>query len=113
MWQDQFNLHEKELNPMDMHSLLQCLEAIEHICTQERSNAQSTKKASTKNKKGNKRPGMESTYNIPKKACSEKHYNLCKKHGGTDMSPEVHCNLCNHCYTLGIMPDPRSDIRCM
>jgi hypothetical protein len=28
-----------------------------------------------------------------------------------DMSPEVHCNLCNHCYTLG-MPDPRPDIRC-
>ena len=19
-----------------------------------------------------------------------------------DMSPEVHCNLCNHCYTLGM-----------
>ncbi len=30
----------------------------------------------------------------------------------TDMSPKVHCNLCNHCYTLG-MPDPRPDIRCV
>jgi hypothetical protein len=30
----------------------------------------------------------------------------------SDMSPEVHCNLCNHCYTLG-MPDPRLDIRCV
>ena len=29
-----------------------------------------------------------------------------------DMSPEVHCNLCNHCYTLG-MSDPRPDIRCV
>ena len=28
------------------------------------------------------------------------------------MSPEVHCNLCNHCYILG-MPDPRPDIRCV
>ncbi len=28
-----------------------------------------------------------------------------------DMSPEVHCNLCNHCYILG-MPDPMPDIRC-
>ncbi len=27
MWQDQFNLHKKGLNPMDMRSLLQCLEA--------------------------------------------------------------------------------------
>ncbi len=29
-----------------------------------------------------------------------------------DMCPEVHCNLCNHCYTLG-MPGPRPDIRCV
>ena len=32
--------------------------------------------------------------------------------GVADMSPEVHCNLCNHCYTLG-MPGPRPDIRCV
>ena len=32
--------------------------------------------------------------------------------GVSDMSPEVHCSLCNHCYTLG-MPDPRPDIRCV
>jgi hypothetical protein len=67
---------------MDMCSLLQCLEAIECVCTQERSNAQSTEKSSTKNKKGNKRSGTESTYKIPKKARTEKHCNLCKKHGG-------------------------------
>ena len=67
-WQDQFNLHEKGLNPVDMHSLLQCLEAIERICTQERSDAQSTEKASMKNEKGNQRPGTESTSKIPKKA---------------------------------------------
>ncbi len=29
-----------------------------------------------------------------------------------DMIPEVHCNLCNQCYTLG-MPDPMPDIRCV
>jgi hypothetical protein len=81
-WQDQFNLHEKGLNPMDMRLLLQRLEAIERVCTQERSNAQSTEKASTKNEKGNKRPGTESTYKIPKKARTEKHCDLCKKHGG-------------------------------
>jgi hypothetical protein len=32
--------------------------------------------------------------------------------GASDMSSDVHCNLCNHCYTLG-MPDPRPDIRCV
>jgi hypothetical protein len=61
-WQGQFNLQEKGLNPMDIHSLLQCLKAIECICTQERSNAQSTKKTSMKNKKGNQRPGTESKF---------------------------------------------------
>ena len=67
---------------MDMRLLLQRLEAIERVCTQERSNAQSTEKASTKSEKGNKRPGTESTYKIPKKACTKKHCNLCKKYGG-------------------------------
>ncbi len=32
--------------------------------------------------------------------------------GKLDMSPEVHYNWCNHCYTLG-MPDSRPDIRCV
>ncbi len=32
--------------------------------------------------------------------------------GVSDMSPEVYCNLCNYCYTLG-MPGPRPDIRCV
>ncbi len=81
-WQDQFNFHEKGLNPIDMRLLLQCLEAIECICTQERSNAQSNEKTSTKNEKGNKRSGKESTYKNPKKAQTEKHCDLCKKHGG-------------------------------
>jgi hypothetical protein len=35
------------------------------------------------NEKGSKRPGMESSYKIPKKAYSKKHCNLCKKNGGT------------------------------
>ena len=29
--------------------------------------------------------------------------------GASDMSPEVHCNLCNKCYTLG-MPGPRPEL---
>ena len=38
--------------------------------------------AFSKGKKGNKRPGTESTARVPKKACTKKHCNLCKKHGG-------------------------------
>jgi hypothetical protein len=82
MWQDHFNLHKKGMTPVDMHSLFMSLEAIEGICAQEKSNAQSNKKASNKSKKGNKRPGTESTARVPKKVFFEKHCDLCKKHEG-------------------------------
>jgi hypothetical protein len=82
-WQDQFNLHKKGMPPMDMCLLLLSLKAIECICTQDRSNAQSNKKASHKGKKGNKRPGTKSMGKVPKQACTKKHCNLRKKHGGT------------------------------
>ncbi len=57
MWQDQFNLHEKGTTPVDMRLLIMSLKAIECVCTQEKSNAQSGKKASKKGKKENKQPG--------------------------------------------------------
>jgi hypothetical protein len=54
MWQDHFNLHKKDMTPVDMRLLLISLQAIERVCTQEKSNAQSNKKAFKKGKKGNK-----------------------------------------------------------
>jgi hypothetical protein len=83
MWQDQFNLHKKGMTPIDIRLLLMSLKAIERVCTQEKSNAQSNKKASNEGKKGNKQPGPESTDRFLKKVHSKKHCNLCKKHGGT------------------------------
>ncbi len=62
--------------------LVTSLEAIERVCTQEKANAQSGKKTYNKGKKSNKQPGTESTARVPKKAHTEKHWNLCKKHGG-------------------------------
>ncbi len=53
-WQDQFNLHEKGMTPVDMNSLHTSVEAIECICTQEKATTQSDKKASNKGTKGNK-----------------------------------------------------------
>jgi hypothetical protein len=79
-WQDQYNLHEKGTMPLDMHLLLMSFEAIERVCTQEKASAH-TKKASTKGKNGKKRPGTEPMARVPKKACTKKHCNLCKKHG--------------------------------
>ncbi len=66
-----------------MHLLLMSLKAIERVCMQEKSNTQSSKKAPIKGEKGNKQPGTESTIRVPKKACTKKHCNLCKKRGGT------------------------------
>jgi hypothetical protein len=60
-WQDHFNLHNKGMTPVDMRLLLMSLKAIEHVCTQEKSSTQSSKKASNKGKKENKQPGTETT----------------------------------------------------
>jgi len=83
-WQDQYNLHEKGGAPTDIRSLLQSLKAIEHVCGQEgssKSNPSRDEKASHSEKKGTKQPGTESP-RVPKKVRSEKHCDLCKKHGG-------------------------------
>ncbi len=81
-WQDQFNLHKKGMTPVDMHSLLLSLEAIKCLCTQEKSHAQSIKKASNKGEEGNKQPVAESKARVPKKAHIKKHHKLCNENGG-------------------------------
>jgi len=66
-------------------TLLQSLEAIQHVCGQEgsnKSNPSRDEKPSHSEKKGTKQPGTESP-RVPKKARTEKHCDLCKKHGGT------------------------------
>jgi hypothetical protein len=70
------------MTPGDMHLLLMSLEALERVCTQEKFNTQSGEIASNKGKKGNKQPVTDATIRVPKKACTKKHCNLCKKHGG-------------------------------
>jgi hypothetical protein len=84
-WQDQYNMNEKGMPPMDMRSLLTLLEAIECFCTYEKGKLDTFKKSdksSNKGEKGKKCPGTNSTAWVPKKVCFEKHCNLCKKHGG-------------------------------
>jgi hypothetical protein len=84
-WQDQYNLHKKGGTPVDMRSLLLSLKAIERVCGREgsdRSNPSHDKKASHSKKKGTKRPGTDHSPRVPKKVHTEKHCDLCKKHGG-------------------------------
>jgi hypothetical protein len=81
-WQDQYNLQEKGMTPMDMHSLQASLKAIERVCTHEITHAPSGKKASHKNKAGAKRSSNGTTKQAHKKVRFKKSCKLCKKFGG-------------------------------
>jgi hypothetical protein len=81
-WQDQYNLQEKGMTPMDMCTLLASLEAIECVCTQEKAPAPSGEKAPQKSEAGTKRPNPGATMRVPKKVRFEKSCELCKKYGG-------------------------------
>jgi hypothetical protein len=81
-WQDQYNLQEKGMTPMDMHSLQASLKAIKRVCTPEKSHAPSSEKASHKKEAGDKRPSNDATKQAHMKVCFEKFCKLCKKHGG-------------------------------
>jgi hypothetical protein len=92
-WQDQYNMNEKGMMPMDLHLLLTLLEAIKRVCTYEKGKLdtfEKSNKSSNKGKKGKKHPGTNSTARVPKKVCFEKHCNLCKKHGGTHTTHNTH-----------------------
>ncbi len=54
-WQDQYNLNERGMTPMDMRMLLTSLEAIERVCTHEKGkHEEKAEKASFNGKKGKK-----------------------------------------------------------
>jgi hypothetical protein len=82
-WQDQYNLNNRGMTPMDMRTLLTSLEAIECICTHEKGKQEEkAEKASFNGKKGKKRSGTDPTARVPKKVRLAKNCDLCKKHGG-------------------------------
>ncbi len=89
-------MNKKGMTPMDMCLLLTSLEAIERICSYEKGksdNFEKSDKSSNKGKKGKKRPGTNSTVRVPKKVRFEKHFELCKKHGGA-YTTHMTCNCC-------------------
>jgi hypothetical protein len=81
-WQDQYNLQEKGMTPMDMRCLQASLKAIERVCTPKKSHAPSGKKASHKNKARAKRPSNGATKQAHKKVRFEKYCELCNRNGG-------------------------------
>jgi hypothetical protein len=80
-WQDQYNLHDKGMTPVDMCSLQVSLRAIK-LCMQEKARAQSGKKASQKSEVGTEQPSTGATKQVSKKVQLEKSCKLCKKYGG-------------------------------
>jgi hypothetical protein len=90
-WQDQYNLNEKGMTPMDMRKLLTSLEAIERVCIHEKGKPdEKSKKSSFNKKKGKKGPGTDPMACVPKKVRFEKHCNLCKKQGGAHTTHTTH-----------------------
>jgi len=87
-WQDQYNLHEKGvLLPICVlsFSLSRLSSAYVGRKGSNKSNPSHDEKASHSEKKGTKRPGTKSP-RVPKKVRTEKHCDLCKKHGGAHMT---------------------------
>ena len=92
-WQDQYNMNEKGMTPMDMRLLLTSLEAIERVRTYKKGKLdtfEKSDKSSNKGEKGKKHPCTNSTVWVPKKVRFEKHCNLCKKHGGAHTTHTTH-----------------------
>jgi hypothetical protein len=81
-WQDQYNLQEKGMTPMNMRSLQASLTAIERVCTHKKAHAPSGKKASHKHEAGAKRPSNGAMKQAHKKVHFDKSCELCKKYGG-------------------------------
>jgi hypothetical protein len=74
-WQNQYNMNEKGMMPMDMRSLLTLLKAIKRVCTYERGKLDTykkSKKLSNKGEKGKKCPGTNFLARVPKKVRFEK-----------------------------------------
>ncbi len=82
-WQDQYNLNEKGMTPLDMHLLLTSLEAIERVCTHEKGKQEEkAEKASFNGKKEEKGQVLILRPAFPRKSVFSKNCDLCKKHGG-------------------------------
>jgi hypothetical protein len=72
-WQDQYNLNEKGMTPLDMRSLLTSLEAIERVCTHEKGKQEEkAEKASLNGKKGEKGQVLILRPAFPRKSVSQK-----------------------------------------
>jgi hypothetical protein len=69
-WQDQYNLQEKGMTPMDMRSLQASLEAIERVCTHEKTHAPPVRKLLTRMRQDPSSPVMVPQSRLTRKSIS-------------------------------------------
>jgi hypothetical protein len=67
-WQDQYNLQEMGMTPMDMHSLQASLKAIERVCTPKKAHAPSSKKLITRTRQEPSGPVLEPQSRLTRKS---------------------------------------------
>jgi hypothetical protein len=112
-WQDQYNLQEKGMTPMDMRSLQASLEAIKHVCTHEKAHAPSGRKASHKNKAGAKWPSNGTTKQAHKKVRFKKSCELARNLGSRILHtlPKIATSMRKMEWQKLIFAPPRRQVR--
>ncbi len=81
-WQDQYNLNERGMTPMDMCTLLTSLKAIERVCTHEKGKQEEkAEKASFNGKKGKKGQVLILRPAFPRKSVSQKNSTYARNMG--------------------------------
>jgi hypothetical protein len=109
-WQNQYNLQEKGMTPMDMCSLQASLKAIEHVCTPEKAYTPSIKKASHKNEAGAKQPStLEQRSRLTRKSILRS-LASCARHMGVcilRMLPKIATSMRKKGWQKPIFAPPR------
>ncbi len=67
-WQDQYNLQEKGMTPMDMHSLQASLKVIERVCTWKKPMCNPARKLLTRTRQEPSGPVLEPQSRFPRKS---------------------------------------------
>jgi hypothetical protein len=69
-WQDQYNMQEKGMTPMDMHTLQASPKATERVCTHKKAHVPSVKKLLTRTRQEPSGPVLEPRCGFPRKTIS-------------------------------------------
>jgi hypothetical protein len=112
-WQDQYNLQEKGMTPMDMCCLQASLKAIKHICTHEKAHAPSGKKASQKMRQEPSGPVMVPQSKLARKSVLKSHASYARNMGAHILCtlPKIAASMRKTGRQKPISTPPRRQVR--